>query len=522
MTQYGLSLGQLIQGGLSRGADIYQSGQAMAMQREQMARQAEMDAMRRQAMQQELAQRALAASEYADQRDADREFMDLYARTYLADPEAQAPAPRTGMGPADDGAIWLTPPTPATQAMPDWRQLSRASPRVQNLFLEAGENARLTRERAKKERDEFNALIGTGLSRFTGPKEDTPEAWGEVANKYRRAMERGDVTSADVRKHAPRKVVEILDADEESHRARMVDYLTIGRGQNGETVQDEAEAVLLSGYPTRQLEAMVGSRRAEERKSAAEAQNAEAEIQRETAAMLAVTPSLTPDKARAFVMARRAGLVNQEAVNISGRVPQADITAQREAAKYEAGAAKDAMERAEKAYRDVTGTTSESGGFRAGPLVPPTQAERDRLKHPATTKFGDGVADMSDDDYGALKAKVSAWDAYEKAAADFAAASNAAVRAMTPSQSRPVPPQLAPAQVPTASPATPAMADPAGQVNRKPPADLFREAVSELQDERGGFDVVSLVRRMRDAGVDPETVKALMAEHGVGVVGGTP
>lgn len=318
MTQYGLSLGQLIQSGIARGAGLYQSGQAMAMQREEMARQAQMDALRRQAMQQDIDQRAQAAREYVAQQEADREFMDLYAKTYLAEPVVQAPAPRTGMGPADDSALGVVQPAPPP-AMPDWKQLSRASPRVQNLFLEAGENARLTREREKKDREEFAKMVGSDMSAFMVPREDTPEGWTGLANQYRRAMERGDVTSADVRKHAPPKVLAILDADEEGHRARLVDYLTTNAGPDGATVRDEAGAILLSGYPTRQLEAMTSSRRNEERKMAAEVQNAEAEIQRETAAMLAVSPTITPERARAYVMARRAGLVNQEAVNISGR-----------------------------------------------------------------------------------------------------------------------------------------------------------------------------------------------------------
>lgn len=440
MTQYGLSLGQLIQSGIARGAGLYQSGQAMAMQREEMARQAQMDALRRQAMQQDIDQRAQAAREYVAQQEADREFMDLYAKTYLAEPVVQAPAPRTGMGPADDSALGVVQPAPPP-AMPDWKQLSRASPRVQNLFLEAGENARLTREREKKDREEFAKMVGSDMSAFMGPREDTPEGWTGLANQYRRAMERGDVTSADVRKHAPPKVLAILDADEEGHRARLVDYLTTNAGPDGATVRDEAGAILLSGYPTRQLEAMTSSRRNEERKMAAEVQNAEAEIQRETAAMLAVSPTITPERARAYVMARRAGLVNQEAVNISGRPSLS--SGERAQIGYERDRLEAVVKRAELEYRSVN--PGENADDR---MQPPTKEEIERAGQPQDP---DGLWNkLSDKDYAALQRRVLAWGKLQEARSEY---ESFLKRAATPAAST-VPAQPGQAQIIPASEAT--------------------------------------------------------------------
>ena len=493
MTQLGLGFGQLMQQGIGSGMNAYRADQQLAMARIAQQAAMEQDALRVEMMREDLARRRRDAERLLVQDEADR---NVLGAMFSAQPPTVNP----------DGTV----------TDPDWttgidaRVMSAASPRVQDmLYRHKTDRLALPKKRAELT-NEYNAAKASGALSLIAP-----ERWDEYINM--------GIAGLDIEK-APESIRGRAINRQENQKQAMVDLMTIPEtdGTMGPPAVNEAQRAWLSSLPAEAVELVFKQQWLPAEKQRREQMQAEAEIQRETAAMLAVTPSLAPDKARAFVMARRAGLVNQEAVNISGRVPQADITAQREAAKYEAGVAKDAMERAEKAYRDVTGTTSESGAFLSGPLVPPTQAERERLKHPATTRFGDGVADMSDDDYGALKAKVSAWDAYEKAAADFAAASRAAVRAMTPPQARPVPPQSAPAQVPTASPATPAMEATSGQVNRKPPADLFREAVSELQDERGGFDVVSLVRRMRDAGVDPETVKALMAEHGVGVVGGTP
>jgi len=265
MTQYGLSLGQLIQNGLARGAGMYESGQAMAMQREAMARQAQMDAITQQLRQQELAQRFQAAREYDEQRVADREYMDLYSKTFLSDPVSVAPAPRAGMGPSDEAEpVAVVPSIPQI----DMGRLSMASPRVQERWYRALENKQRERDEIKREREHFGAMIGTGVSSFYGPKEDTPEAWSQHARPFREARDRGDVSRAELSKYAPRKVMEMLDAEDRAHHERLVDFLTIGAGPDGKPAQDDAMAAMLSSYPIKRLEAMADAKRAAEQKQA--------------------------------------------------------------------------------------------------------------------------------------------------------------------------------------------------------------------------------------------------------------
>lgn len=72
---------------------------------------------------------------------------------------------------------------------------------------------------------------------------------------------------------------------------------------------------------------------------------------------------------------------------------------------------------AEKEYRALSGQKG-----KAGLLAPPSPKDVKRAKHPAETKWGDGMSDMDEADHAALLARIDAWDRYQAAKAEREAA----------------------------------------------------------------------------------------------------
>ena len=435
MSRYTPDLGALMQNGLLGGMSASRQQQSLDMQREAMARDAEMEAIRQQLLAQELVDRKRMAAEYLRGQEADARFMQaLLGASEDAAPAPTGPRPqqaRAGMGPqADDGSAQLAVasrqgrtgmgPMPddgtagvaagATGASPPrgrasewWAGINPADlpylSRDKQELLVRAKGGRLALQQARRDAEtQYRSLEASGMVKYVDPK-----VWDEW-------MMLG--VPVDISK-APPVIGRRAENNAEITKNAYIDLMTIHEPPPGQMVPplvDEAKRADLMTRPPEYVEVVYQQHLAEQAMERKRQEHA-AKID-EVAAGIMAARGVSPAVARgmATMVVNGAGSLAQ------GRAdPLAD-----DQMRYAVQAAKEKMERAEKEYRGATATKAKyTGVVHEGVLAPPTDAERERLKHPAETEPFDGIADMDEDEYAALRAKVAAWDAYQKAKGEY-------------------------------------------------------------------------------------------------------
>jgi hypothetical protein len=196
--------------------------------------------------------------------------------------------------------------------------------------------------------------------------------------------------------------------------------------------------------------------------------------------------------------------------------PQTDPLAD-DRMRYAVNAAKDEVARLGREYANLTGTVSEKGKFNPGPMVPPTQSERDRLKKTAKTEWNDGVSDMSDEDYAALGHKVAAWDAYTRALQRYEAAAGQATGATGPAaapaasaQETPRPSGVSPYDRPDHS-----EGEAYAQDTTPNEYASMRDAVKQSGQAASTDQKVAMMTALKNAGLSKEQVAAILRNDGI-------
>lgn len=524
MTQIGLGYGSLIQQGMQSGAAAYRASQQLAMQRQAMEEQRVMDALRMQAIQDEMIQRHQRAQADIEQQDIDREFLSQYgALAAQADPEAEKlqnvfqPVVQPGTGALAQTAATGNPtraaavqqPTVPADPIIEWDRLARASPRVYNLIAGTVGNRAKAKEQIAAERARIKGIIDSGLSRFTGPpSEDGTE---EYANLWQNALDRGDLTREDVRRFAPEQVGAIIDERNMRGRQSMIDYLTLRRGPDGLMAQDPMEAEQLGGFTDDHLRDMVRRTRIAEQEQAAKSANAAAS-QRAIADALEVanSPAATPkERATAQAILAQMDVPHAAWAGSQGQTDPARIRMQVERAKQ-------ARDQAEQEYAALNPDADNA----AGRMAPPSDGEVELSKR-ASSGFW-----TSDGDWNRAKAKVAAWEKYQKSVADldrvYAAAAGDPITSgadQPPALSQQATPQQSTATQPT-GPGFAGTPRDFGEAYGAPdaPADAGAMVDQYLAENQAGpdgtVDVRSLVERMLDAQIDPEEIKKTLKAKG--------
>lgn len=367
MTQMGLGYGQLIQSGMRSGMDAYRADQQLAMSRIAQQADLEQQAFRMDAMRQEMEQRKQEAARFLQTEDANRQVFGAVMG-------AKSPVVN------QDGSV----------TEDDWTQrldpnvVQFADPKHQDMIVryrsDAGGQGRKRAEIAQQ----FQAAKSSGHLKYVSP------------NLWRDFIDYG-VPGVDIN-DAPDEIRFSAQNRAENKKTAYIDMMTLHPASDGSgpPAIDQGLRAQLGSMPPEIVEDHF-------RRVWMPQQNAEAEIQRDTAALLGSIPNLTPEKARAFVLARRGGLVNQEAVNISGRQRTDPLANDR--IRWSIEQAKGAVEQAAKEYKAFNQDEKNTDGR----LLPPTADEIELAKR------SDSGWLTRDSTWHDAQAKVAAWQRYQDA-----------------------------------------------------------------------------------------------------------